>query len=233
MTTAQSCASAASSPTGDRRGMGSEPFTLADTESARVAAERLFASVRETLAELLPPTADIRHVGATAVPGCLTKGDLDIVVRVPANDFAAADAVLASRFARNGGSIRTDTFSAFEDGSSQPHLGVQLAVITGRSTTSIASPKRFGSGPSLSRHTTRSSAHTTAPTWRGIEPPKLPLSSGRWSACPKKSRRRSWPRGPAAVSRRRSRNQAWRCARWPRGESRRQPACDEHWRARA
>jgi len=111
--------------------MGSEPFTLADTESARVAAERLFASVRETLAELLPPTADIRHVGATAVPGCLTKGDLDIVVRVPANDFAAADAVLASRFARNGGSIRTDTFSAFEDGSSQPHLGVQLAVIDG------------------------------------------------------------------------------------------------------
>ena len=112
--------------------MSSEPpFTLVDTEGARVAAERVFARVSQTLAALLPSSADIRHIGATAVPGCLTKGDLDIVVRVSAKDFLAADAVLASRFARNSGSIRTETFSAFEDPSSQPHLGIQLAVIDG------------------------------------------------------------------------------------------------------
>ena len=57
--------------------------------------------------------------------------DLDIVVRVPAEDFAAADASLAARFQRNEGSIRTETFSAFEDASCRPHLGIQLVVIDG------------------------------------------------------------------------------------------------------
>jgi hypothetical protein len=29
-------------------------------------------------------------VGATSIPGCVTKGDLDVVIRVQAADFAAA-----------------------------------------------------------------------------------------------------------------------------------------------
>ena len=41
------------------------------------------------------------------------------------------DAVLATRFARNEGSIRSEHFSAFEDGSTDPHLGIQLTVIDG------------------------------------------------------------------------------------------------------
>jgi len=109
------------------------PFVLVDAEQARAKAQQLFEAMSALLAEMLPPTADIRHIGATAVPGCLTKGDLDIVVRVPADDFEAADALLASSFARNEGSTRSTTFSAFEDASSRPHLGIQLAVIDGPS----------------------------------------------------------------------------------------------------
>lgn len=107
------------------------PFTLADTQRAREDAERLFEAMSKSLASILPPTADMRHIGATAVLGCLTKGDLDIVVRVPVESFVDADAALASRYARNGGSIRTETFSAFEDASSRPHLGIQLVIIDG------------------------------------------------------------------------------------------------------
>jgi GrpB-like predicted nucleotidyltransferase (UPF0157 family) len=109
------------------------PLTLADADYAREAAGRLFATVSKLLAERLPPTAEVRHIGATAILGCLTKGDLDIVVRIPADDFAEADAALALLFARNGGSLRTQTFSAFEDATSDPHLGVQLATIDGPS----------------------------------------------------------------------------------------------------
>lgn len=65
------------------------------------------------------------------MPGCLTKGDLDIVVRVPSEAFGTADETLAARFARNSGSKRTDTFSAFEDEAVTPHLGVQLVVAGG------------------------------------------------------------------------------------------------------
>jgi GrpB-like predicted nucleotidyltransferase (UPF0157 family) len=111
--------------------MADEPsFRLApDTDAARRDAERLFADVHALLRRHLPAAADIRHIGATAIPGCLTKGDLDIVVRVPADDFARADASLAALFPRNAGSMRSDTFSAFEDAAQAPPLGVQLAVI--------------------------------------------------------------------------------------------------------
>lgn len=109
------------------------PFVLVDAEHARENAQRLFETVSASLAGMLPSTADIRHIGATAVPGCLTKGDLDIVVRIPAEDFEAADALLASRFARNDGSQRTPTFSAFEDTDCHPHLGIQLATTDGPS----------------------------------------------------------------------------------------------------
>jgi GrpB-like predicted nucleotidyltransferase (UPF0157 family) len=107
------------------------PFRLVDPERAYAAAQRLFEVTKAKLIGRLPATAEVHHIGATALPGCLTKGDLDIVVRIPARDFAAADAVLAALFSRNEGSIRTDTFSAFEDNASDPHLGVQLAVIDG------------------------------------------------------------------------------------------------------
>ena len=113
-------------------GMSHEPpFQLVDPEPAREKAQRHFEHVRNSLVTHLPPGADIRHIGATAVPGCLTKGDLDIVIRVDAGSFRQADALLAARFARNNGSIRTRGFSAFADPSTDPHLGIQLAVIGG------------------------------------------------------------------------------------------------------
>jgi GrpB-like predicted nucleotidyltransferase (UPF0157 family) len=96
---------------------------------ARAAAHELFERTAAILRGLLPASADIRHIGATAVPGCLTKGDLDIVVRVAAVDFSAADSAIAALLARNTGSTHTDTFSAFEDGGTTPHLGVQLVVV--------------------------------------------------------------------------------------------------------
>ena len=102
-----------------------------DTAAARRAADALFREVAAALEAMLPASAQLRHVGATAVPGCLTKGDLDIVVRVPAADFADAEQMLAARYARNSGSLRTETFASFEDAGTSPHLGIQLAVIDG------------------------------------------------------------------------------------------------------
>ena len=109
-----------------------ETFTLAaDPDAACVAAQALFTTVQKELATLLPPSAEILHIGATAIPGCLTKGDLDIVVRVARSDFVNAERVLASHFARNSGSVRTEEFAAYEDDERSPHLGIQLTVMGG------------------------------------------------------------------------------------------------------
>ncbi|WP_027173652.1 GrpB family protein [Methylobacterium sp. 10] len=110
-----------------------ERFRLAaDDEDARLAAEVLFVRIRDQIAPRMPASADIRHVGATAVPGCATKGDLDVVVRVAACDFDAAEAEPAALFPRNSGSIRTVDFAAFADETQSPSLGIQLTVREGR-----------------------------------------------------------------------------------------------------
>ena len=91
------------------------------------AAEELFFDIERRIRAVLP-SADIKHVGSTAIRGTLTKGDLDVLVRVSREDFQQADEVLARMFARNDGSDKTADFSAFEDKSKSPELGVQLTV---------------------------------------------------------------------------------------------------------
>jgi GrpB-like predicted nucleotidyltransferase (UPF0157 family) len=56
--------------------------------------ETLFTSDKHKLSSLFPD-ADIEHIGATSVPGSITKGDLDINVRVEPNDFQRAKEILA------------------------------------------------------------------------------------------------------------------------------------------
>ncbi len=119
---------------------------------ARAAAESLFDRIVPLLRRVLPPAADIRHVGSTAIPGCLTKGDLDIVVRVHATDFRVADAALTAQFARNTGSMQTSTFSSFEDDTTSPHLGIQLTAIHGANDFFHLFVERLRNDPNLLSH---------------------------------------------------------------------------------
>ncbi|WP_257458949.1 GrpB family protein [Archangium lipolyticum] len=99
-------------------------------EQVRERAEEAFREHHARLSSLLP-YADIQHVGSTAVPGVRTKGDLDIQVRVPKERFAEADALLATRYARNEGSERTPEFASFHDESLPVPLGIQLTAMRG------------------------------------------------------------------------------------------------------
>jgi GrpB-like predicted nucleotidyltransferase (UPF0157 family)/GNAT superfamily N-acetyltransferase len=102
-----------------------------DMARARHDAERLYARIERKLRDLLAPPIDIRHIGATSISGCLTKGDLDIVVRVDPARFLEIDRSLEEHFERNSGSVRTSSFSAFEDADAVPPLGIQLTAING------------------------------------------------------------------------------------------------------
>jgi len=75
--------------------------------------------------------AQVEHVGSTAIPGSLTKGDLDIQVRVRPVEFAAAERLLLVRYRRNTGSTPQEGFAAFEKPGSTPPIGVQLTAIGG------------------------------------------------------------------------------------------------------
>lgn len=105
-----------------------EVLTLVAQRPAARAAERLFRRLRLRIARRAP-AAEILHIGATALRGLPTKGDLDIVVRVPQSRFDHAERVLAALFARNLGSDRSNSFASFKDDGCVPPLGVQLVVI--------------------------------------------------------------------------------------------------------
>ena len=74
-------------------------------------------------------TAQVEHIGATAVPGSITKGDLDLLVRVPADDFAGAIETLGGRYAIHQPENWTPTYASFvdEEAGDVP-VGVQLVV---------------------------------------------------------------------------------------------------------
>ena len=101
-----------------------------DESKIRAIVLAVFEDLRVRLEELLPG-ARIEHVGATSVPGAVTKGDLDICVLVERDAFQGADRLLAEHFARNVGSDQTHSLSSFVVSSKPLPVGVQLVVSGG------------------------------------------------------------------------------------------------------
>lgn len=105
-----------------------ERVSFIDQQVLQREAEKTFAFQKERIKKILPQ-ADVQHVGSTAIPNSLTKGDLDIQVRV--SDFLFNDAVkaLGDIYEANDGSIKTKDFRAFKEDTVTPPLGIQLTVI--------------------------------------------------------------------------------------------------------
>ncbi len=78
---------------------------------------------------VLLPGAEWHHIGATAVPGALTKGDVDILLRLPRADFPGAVEALRRHFATKQPDNWTPEFASFgaDAGYGLP-LGVQVVV---------------------------------------------------------------------------------------------------------
>jgi GrpB-like predicted nucleotidyltransferase (UPF0157 family) len=91
-------------------------------------AHNLFVKHRAMILERIPE-ADIQHVGSTSISESVTKGDLDIQVRVIHDYFKLAVEALSKLYALNAGSEQTEYFRAFKDDDTDPPLGIQLTVI--------------------------------------------------------------------------------------------------------
>jgi acyl-CoA thioester hydrolase len=73
---------------------------------------------------------EVRHVGATAVSGLATKGDLDVAVRVDADEFSAVVAAFdAAGLARNPGAYATATGCSFDLDDRRDRVGVGVHVV--------------------------------------------------------------------------------------------------------
>ena len=79
--------------------------------------------------ERLLGKVEMYHIGATAIPGALTKGDVDVLVRVRREEFPAAVAACKGRYAIHQLENWNDDFASFKDEItfSLP-LGIQVVV---------------------------------------------------------------------------------------------------------
>ena len=98
-------------------------------------AEELMPHVERTLAcvlgrlEILVPGAECHHVGATAIPGAVTKGDVDVLVRVSPAGFSSAVDALSRDFVLKQPDNWTASSAGFgDDTGCDLQLGIQLVV---------------------------------------------------------------------------------------------------------
>lgn len=96
----------------------------------RSLAERLFEKYRhKILTAFTGFIIDVQHVGATSVEGLLTKGDLDIQVRVDQANFTTAIALLEQLFTPAQKENWSACFASFSDNTEALPTGIQLTVI--------------------------------------------------------------------------------------------------------
>ncbi|MGH7141585.1 MAG: GrpB family protein [Minisyncoccia bacterium] len=99
-------------------------LTKADDVARKI--DTLFQEEKSKLLELIPAAA-VEHVGGTAVPGLLTKGDLDINVRVQEKVFSDAVERLKGAYEINQPHNWTPAYASFKDDSRD--LGIQLTAV--------------------------------------------------------------------------------------------------------
>jgi GrpB-like predicted nucleotidyltransferase (UPF0157 family) len=105
-----------------------EKFLIRECPAADI--ERCFIKAASLIRTTLP-YAEIIHVGSTAIPGCLTKGDIDILVRVKPADFSDAFNELDAILVRSNRNEPTEDYAEFDYFEDDLPASVQLVSADG------------------------------------------------------------------------------------------------------
>ena len=101
---------------------------LLDPSEYQLAVRSVFEGVSGELTRLVPG-ARIEHVGASSIPGAISKGDLDICVVVAARDHSAAVQVLeASGYLVKGDTLRTPELCMLQSPRSDVDVALQVVA---------------------------------------------------------------------------------------------------------
>jgi GrpB-like predicted nucleotidyltransferase (UPF0157 family) len=113
----------------------------------RAKADALFVRIEREV-RLLLPTALVEHVGSTSLPDGLTKGDLDVQIRVQMEDYDHACRVLETAYQANPGGF-TEQGRSFNNDATDPPLGIHVTIIGGPSDIQHAQRDLLRSRPDL------------------------------------------------------------------------------------
>lgn len=103
-------------------------MNLTRSEDLAPIAAKVLEEVSAKIAAQLPDV-EVHHIGATAIPGGLTKGDLDVLLRVEDSEFHSAIERLRTSFAVKQAENWDPCFASFgSDTDYDLPVGVQLVV---------------------------------------------------------------------------------------------------------
>lgn len=118
----------------------------------RVIAATELARARDTalgaLRSALPVWAEVLEVGSTAVEGVIGKGDIDLLVRVPRDQFEDARAIVDQLFERNPGQLSNEQYQGYLV-PSELDVAVQLTVRDGPYDSFVAFLDALRASPAL------------------------------------------------------------------------------------
>jgi GrpB-like predicted nucleotidyltransferase (UPF0157 family) len=107
--------------------MGNVPIELLRVEDLASDIDALLADLRRELAVLAPGVV-VEHIGATSMPDGLTKGDVDVNLRVEEDRFDHVVAALSTRFDVAQPQNWTATYASFSGTDRGVPLGIQVTV---------------------------------------------------------------------------------------------------------
>ena len=111
---------------------------------------RTYRRIARRVRELVP-FAGVHHIGSTTLPTALTKGDLDLLVRVRSrDDFVKARTILRRHFRRNKPSTSNAYFTSFLLGRHEGFdVGMQLTVKGSKTDTFLRFNRLLRDDPRL------------------------------------------------------------------------------------
>lgn len=88
----------------------------------------LFEQHKQKIIDVIP-YAEIEHIGATSVPNALTKGDLDLLLRLKEEKFVSAVEQLKNLYEIHQPENWTSCFASFNENNSVIPVGIQVVII--------------------------------------------------------------------------------------------------------
>ena len=108
--------------------MANPPITLKSADDLLPQVESVLGKLFKRIAALVPG-AELHHIGATAIPGSMTKGDIDILFRVPRSQFESVKELMGRNFEIKQRVNWTEDFASFGDDETYAiPVGVQLVA---------------------------------------------------------------------------------------------------------
>jgi GrpB-like predicted nucleotidyltransferase (UPF0157 family) len=108
-----------------------------------------FQNLQEQLSRIVP-NAEIEHIGASAIKGAISKGDLDLLVRVEKNDFAESLARIQTiGFKIKDGTLRTESLCMLQSITTEIDAAIQLIEKGSKFEMFILFRDRLNNDPNL------------------------------------------------------------------------------------